>query len=53
MSYLAILNLIMLILSFLGVIGSIINSLWGFAILFMTFAIIFAGCFGATLKKGE
>ena len=53
MSYLAILNLIMLILSFFGVIGCIVNSLWGFAMLFIAFSIIFAGCFGITLKKGE
>lgn len=53
MSYLAILNLIMLILSFLGTIGSIISSLWGIAMLFMAFSVIFAGCFGIALKKGE
>ena len=53
MSYLAILNLIMLMLSFLGVIGSIVNSLWGFAILFIAFSIMFAGCFGVALKKGK
>ena len=53
MSYLAILSLIMLILSFLGVIGSIVNSLWGFAMLFIVFSIVFAGCFGIFLKKGE
>ena len=53
MSYLAILSLIMTILSYLGVIGSIINSLWGFAILFIIFSIVFGGCFGIALKKGK
>ena len=53
MNFLAILSLIMLILSLHGVVGSIISSLWGIAKLFMVFSIIFAGCFGIALKKGE
>lgn len=51
MSYLSILCVMMLMLSFFGIIGCIVNSLWGFAIVFMVFAIIFAGFFGITMRK--
>lgn len=48
---LTILCLIMLILSFMAVVGSILNAIYDFAVIFIVLCILFAALFGIQLRR--
>lgn len=48
---LSILCLIMVLLSLFGIVGTIINSLWGFAAIFITYTLVFIALFCISLQK--